>query len=247
MNLQGGSFNALLLATLRDKKIKTFFISKNWKGSSNAIGELLNKVAQYLCIPHTLLMTSKLQLASQSAITIGTFPSLQATCKGVLPCLSCKSTGHPWLMRLLTTSIWHLLTARCRAIWPSWNHKTARKQDLIMLKTKAFCRVTIISLKWVRLLASRITVVLIFVLRVEAGRCTVSVWTNQLWDESKFLLSYWALQWNGWNANTHSPLMTSLGGGRVTNCDNQLNIVNHPCVYWQKLVMQMSFNLLSDQ
>lgn len=154
-------------------------------------------------------MTSKLQLASQSAITIGTFPSLQATCKGVLPCLSWKSTKHPWLMRVLTTSIWHLLTARCRAIWPSWNHTAGCKWDLIMLKIKAFCGVTIISWKRVHLLASRITMVFTSTLRVEAGS-----WTDQLWDKSKFLLSCWALQWNGWKANIHSLLMISLEGER---------------------------------
>lgn len=169
-------------------------------------------------------MTSRLQLASQSAITIGTFPSLQATCKGVLPCLSWKSTKHPWLMRVLTTSIWHLLTARCRAIWPSWNQKTACKWDQIMLKIKTSSKVPIISSNRVHLLASRITTV--FNLKVEVRRCTISVKTNKPWDESKFLLSHWSLQWNWWNTNTHCLLTAFLGGRRVINCNNQLNSVN---------------------
>lgn len=119
--------------------------------------------------------------------------------------------------------------------------------DTKMLNIKACCRVTIISCKWVHLLASRITMSSIFILRAEAGRCTVFVRTNQLWDESKFMLSHWALQWNGWNVNTHSLLMTSLGGGRVNNSNNQLHSVNFSSVYWQKSVMQKSCNLFSDQ
>lgn len=69
----------------------------------------------------TLFEISKLQLASQRATTIGTLPSLHATCSGVLPCLSWKSTKHPWLMRVWMTSIWHRLTARWRAMCPSCN------------------------------------------------------------------------------------------------------------------------------
>lgn len=91
--------------------------------------------------------------------------------------------------------------------------------DQIMLKSK----VTTISSNRVHLLASRITTV--FNLKVEAGRCTISV-SNKPWDESKFLLNHWSLQWNGWNTNTHSPLTAFLGGRRVINSNNKLNILN---------------------